>query len=95
MELTPENTSKNTPGKLAFRAIFFGILAALIAETLFILISIGMGKYENDAAYLSQSKMWWLATGLLSFFLGRYVTSKVSGVPLKSIFKWEEEKDKS
>jgi hypothetical protein len=93
MEPAPEPTPQKPSGKLTFRAVLFGIIAALAAETLFILIALAIGKYESEAAYLYQSKLWWLATGVLSFFLGRYVTSKISGVQLKSIFRWEEEKD--
>ena len=95
MEPSPESTPGKKPGKLTFRAILFGIITGLIAEALFILLAIVLGKYENDAAYLAQSKLWWVATGILSFFLGRHVTSKVAGIKLKSIFRWEQEKDRS
>lgn len=93
MEPALEPTPQKPHGKLTFRAVLSGIIVALIAETLFILLAFALGKYESEAAYLYQEKLWWLATGIVSFFLGRYVTSKISGVKLKSIFKWEEEKD--
>jgi hypothetical protein len=94
MELSPERGPKNkTPQKPSSRAIFFGFLAALLTQFLLIIITLTVSKYGEDAEYLPYSKLWWLTTALLSFMLGRYVTSKVSGVPLKSIFKWEKEKD--
>jgi hypothetical protein len=93
MEPAPEPTPQGKKGKLTFRAVFSGIIIALIAETLFILLAKELDKRDSDDGYLAQSKLWWLATGLLSFFLGRYVTSKISGVKLKSIFKWDWHKD--
>jgi len=79
--------------KLTLRTVLFGIIAGLLLETLFILLAIVLGKYESEAWDLYKDKLWWFATGVLSLFLGRYVTSKSSGVQLKSIFKWEGEKD--
>jgi hypothetical protein len=94
MEPSPEPGSKNkTPQKPSSRAIFFGFLAALITQFLLIIITLAVSKYGEEAEYLPYSKLWWLTTALLSFLLGRYVTSKVSGIPLKSLFKWEKEKD--
>ena len=92
MEPASETPPKKS-GKLTFRSVLFGIIAGLVLETLFILLAFLIGKYENEAAYLYKEKLWWFATAILSFFLGRYVTSKVSGVQLKSIFKWEGEKN--
>jgi hypothetical protein len=92
MEPSPETKPQK---KLTFRAVLLGIITGLLLEILFILLAILLGKYESEAWDLYKDKLWWFATGILSFFLGRYVTSKVAGVQLKSIFKWEGEKDRS
>ena len=90
MEPSPETKPQK---KLTFRAVLFGIIAGLLLETLFTFLAIAIGKYESEAWDLYKDKLWLFSTVVLSFFLGRYVTSKVSGVQLKSIFKWEGEKD--
>lgn len=95
MKHAPKITPPEKSGKLTFRSIVLGILTGVSVEILFILGAFLLGKYESEAAYLYKEKLWWLATGILSFFLGRYVTSKVAGVKLKSIFRWEDEKDRS
>lgn len=85
----PEETRK-IPAKFSFRSILSGVLAALILQTVFIAVGIAANKHAEDSMYLLDSKLWWFATIALSFFLGRYVMHKISGVPQKSLIRWEE-----
>jgi hypothetical protein len=76
-------------------ALFSGIGAGIAAELIFLFMGKEISQYSEEVVPLTSSVVWWVTTIILSFIIGRSVTGKISGMPLKSLFIWEETKEES
>lgn len=79
--------------KVSWGAIFAGVAITLTTHILLTLLGIGLGaavidpaSSDNPAASTMSisSGVWFVVTGLIAFFVGGYVASRLSGRPLRS-----------